>query len=83
MIPPAPPARAYEERPVRHDPEFPADGNPTNLRHCTWPDCEGMYYARGMCVDHYTRWYNESSERKAAPMTVRSGPSYCRGGKGC
>lgn len=32
-----------------------ADGNPTNLRHCTVPGCRRKFYARGLCQKHYSQ----------------------------
>lgn len=39
---------------IRHEPA--ADGNPTNLRHCTIDGCHGRYQARGLCNRHYMAW---------------------------
>lgn len=52
------------------DPTHPADGNPTNLRHCTHPDCERRYYARGLCFLHYQR-LREGRLREGRPLDGR------------
>lgn len=61
-----------------------ADGNPTNLRHCTVPGCRRPFYARQVCQHHYLLDYRGLPRRgrPGPPMTVRSGPSYVRGGRG-
>lgn len=52
------------------DPTHPADGNPTNLRHCTVGRCRRPFYARGMCATHYQRWLAYGTP---TPMRAKGG----------
>lgn len=54
---------------------YEADGNPTNLRHCTVDGCDHPFYARGLCNVHYLRRYRGEPlvrpRRKPLPESFR------------
>jgi len=51
---------------------YEADGNPTNLRHCTVEGCRRPFYARSLCQRHYWRVYNRGTTDD--PPRRRRGP---------